>query len=139
MATSQLTIHEAAKKMGKSVQTLRRMIKRGLLPHEQIRTPQGFSYLIPQEALTGRALPFSEPTPQTLAVDSVDSSDHYEVAVEMKTPLKRGEMPCLPEIHRAHQEQVFLMGVIENLQQELDREKKRPKSFLARLFDYLYA
>lgn len=44
-----ITIQEAAEQLGKSAQTIRRMIKRGDLNAKRIRTPQGFHYVIPRD------------------------------------------------------------------------------------------
>ena len=41
-----LTIHEAASQLGKSPQTIRRMIKRGEIRARRVKTPQGFHYVI---------------------------------------------------------------------------------------------
>ncbi len=41
-----LTLEEAANGLGKSVQTVRRMIKRGELPAKSVKTPQGFQYVV---------------------------------------------------------------------------------------------
>ena|SRR3989338_5793593 len=44
-----LTLEEAAKGLGKSVQTVRRMIKRGELPAKRVKSPQGFQYVVNRE------------------------------------------------------------------------------------------
>ena len=41
-----LTLQEAAVLLGKSVQTVRRMIKKGDLKAQRIKTPQGFHYVV---------------------------------------------------------------------------------------------
>jgi len=41
-----LTLQETAKALGKSAQTVRRMIKKGELKAQRMRTPQGFNYMI---------------------------------------------------------------------------------------------
>lgn len=46
-----LSLEETAQVLHKSVQTVRRMIKRGNLAVERIRTPQGFQYAIPRTEL----------------------------------------------------------------------------------------
>jgi excisionase family DNA binding protein len=46
-----LTIHEAAMKLGKSSQTIRRMIKRGDIRARRVKTPQGFHYVIKKDEL----------------------------------------------------------------------------------------
>lgn len=46
-----LTINDAAQLSGKSIQTIRRMIKQKKLSVKKQKTPQGFNYLIIKEAL----------------------------------------------------------------------------------------
>lgn len=56
-----LTINDAAAMSGKSIQTIRRMIKQKKLPVKKQKTPQGFNYMIIKEAL----LSYIEQTSQT--------------------------------------------------------------------------
>lgn len=46
-----ITINEAANLLGKSIQTIRRMIKQKKIEVRKQRTPQGFNYLIVKESL----------------------------------------------------------------------------------------
>lgn len=46
-----LTLQEAAELVGKSVQTIRRLIKRGDLRGQRVKTPQGFHYLVDEQIL----------------------------------------------------------------------------------------
>ena len=46
-----LTLQEAGDHLGKSVQTIRRMVKKGELKAQKVKTPQGFNYLIKAEDL----------------------------------------------------------------------------------------
>lgn len=46
-----ITINEAAQVAGKSIQTIRRMIKQKKVQVKRQKTPQGFNYLIIQESL----------------------------------------------------------------------------------------
>jgi len=41
-----MTLSETAESLGKSAQTVRRMIKKGLLKAQRMRTPQGFNYVV---------------------------------------------------------------------------------------------
>jgi hypothetical protein len=41
-----MTLSETAEALGKSAQTVRRMIKKGLLKAQRMRTPQGFNYVV---------------------------------------------------------------------------------------------
>lgn len=52
MAGEFLSLQEVADELGKSTQTIRRMIKKGEIRAERIRTPQGFQYAIERGALT---------------------------------------------------------------------------------------
>jgi excisionase family DNA binding protein len=49
MAKDFITIQEASEHLGKSAQTIRRMIKRGDLVAKRIRTPQGFHYVLSKD------------------------------------------------------------------------------------------
>jgi hypothetical protein len=51
MAETIYTIQEAAEIAGKSIQTIRRALKSKKLTAKKQKTPQGFNYLITQEAL----------------------------------------------------------------------------------------
>ncbi|MFA5829412.1 MAG: hypothetical protein WC843_02865 [Candidatus Gracilibacteria bacterium] len=51
MPETLLTLQEAAKISGKSLQTIRRALKGKKLQAKKKRTPQGFNYLITQESL----------------------------------------------------------------------------------------
>lgn len=51
MPETLLTLQEAAKISGKSLQTIRRALKGKKLQAKKKRTPQGFNYLIVQESL----------------------------------------------------------------------------------------
>lgn len=46
-----LTLQDAAVLLGKSVQTVRRMVKKGEIKAQRIRTPQGFHYVVKREDL----------------------------------------------------------------------------------------
>lgn len=79
MAGEFLSLQEVADELGKSTQTIRRMIKKGEIKAERIRTPQGFQYAIERGALAHKRTaqvaqepiqthPASSPTP-SLMVD----------------------------------------------------------------------
>lgn len=51
MSETFLTIQEAAKISGKSIQTIRRAIKSNRLSTKRKRTPQGFNYMVSRESL----------------------------------------------------------------------------------------
>lgn len=65
-----LTLEEVAQRLKKSTQTVRRMIKRGELPAQRVKTPQGFHYVVKrehvaeeQELTPSNPIPFREPEP----------------------------------------------------------------------------
>lgn len=67
-----LTLQEAADLLGKSTQTVRRLIKRGELTAQRIQTPQGFQYAVLRNSLAGRPMvaPFRTeemPSPNPIA------------------------------------------------------------------------
>ena len=54
MESDTLTLQEAAELLGKSTQTVRRLIKSGVLQAERIETPQGFQYAVLRSSLSAR-------------------------------------------------------------------------------------
>lgn len=52
-----LTINEAAQISGKSIQTIRRMIKQKKIQVKRQKTPQGFNYLVIKESLVAYTQP----------------------------------------------------------------------------------
>lgn len=54
MESDYLTLQEAADLLGKSTQTVRRLIKRGDLQAQRLQTPQGFQYAVLRSSMTGR-------------------------------------------------------------------------------------
>ena len=127
MGVRLVTLNEAADRMGKSVQTLRRMIRKGELQTERIETPQGFQYWVHVE--TTEAAPEPEP--------------HIEPEVELVQPeMPKPEPmpqpapePVRPSIE-AHEERMFFLRLIERLQNELDYERKKPRSLFGILADW---
>ena len=51
MASSLISIQDAAELSGKSIQTIRRAIKVNKIAHKRKKTPQGFNYLINKESI----------------------------------------------------------------------------------------
>lgn len=85
MAGEFLSLQEVADELGKSTQTIRRMIKKGEIRAERIRTPQGFQYAIERGAL-GNTRPVREPNPSPARMDmeeKLTSQDltEYETAL----------------------------------------------------------
>ena len=54
MESDTLTLQEAAELLGKSTQTVRRLIKSGVLQAQRIETPQGFQYAVLRSSLSAR-------------------------------------------------------------------------------------
>lgn len=120
MSLSLVTLQEAADRMGKSVQTLRRMIQKGELQTERVRTAQGFQYWVHLET--------SESEPAELP------------EIPEKAPLvaqPEPESEPRPETkNQAHEERLFFLRLIERLQNELDYERKKPHSLFGVLADW---
>lgn len=62
MESDTLTLQEAADLLGKSTQTVRRLIKKGELQAQRVDTPQGFQYAVLRSSLSPRYTRFA-PTP----------------------------------------------------------------------------
>ena len=79
MESDTLTLQEAADLLGKSTQTVRRLIKKGGLQAQRIQTPQGFQYAVLRSSMTARFtrypnvsnVPTVQPTPTTVDVHPV--------------------------------------------------------------------
>lgn len=76
--TKYISIAEAAELSGKSVQTIRRMIKSKKIRYRKDKTPQGFNYLIELDALLG-FYKISEDSVRD-ALSAIDSQHDEEVA-----------------------------------------------------------
>ncbi|MBP9718193.1 helix-turn-helix domain-containing protein [Candidatus Gracilibacteria bacterium] len=66
-----LTIIEAAQTTGKSIQTIRRMIKHKKIKVKRQKTPQGFNYMIAKDSLVD----FFEKSKPTQAVPELDTQE----------------------------------------------------------------
>jgi excisionase family DNA binding protein len=128
-----ITLQEAADYIGKSPQTVRRMIKKGDVHAHQMKLPQGFRYVLKKSEL----LPFRDfqkddysEEPFMAAVKSTLTSQNEQVTSQ-PSPASFDER----EAH--HSEKMFLIALIERLQKDLDYERKRPKSLLGYLMDWL--
>lgn len=78
-----LTINQAAEISGKSIQTIRRMIKKKKLQIKRKKTPQGFNYLIFEDSLLGLLkepvqAPIQTPT-QTASTTQMASREHRSI------------------------------------------------------------
>lgn len=63
-----LTLEEAAHALKKSTQTIRRMIKKGELQAQRIKTPQGFHYVVRRSEVLSAVE--AEPASETMLYDS---------------------------------------------------------------------
>ena len=121
-----MTLNEAADRMGKSVQTLRRMIRKGELQTERIETPQGFQYWVHVETTEAAPEPEQQLEPEIEVIP--------ETKIEMPEPQPMPE-PVKPS-KEAHEERMFFLRLIERLQNELDYERKKPRSLFGVLADW---
>jgi len=170
------TIHEAADTMGKSPQTVRRMIKKGDLDAQRIKTPQGFHYVVRRDAIVvpKRKKNVSQVAPpvemievQMPTEEIVQKSVPLEVPVEMldnsyvqnpPAPLVEAEKTVLTNqneiptsqnevkphkkadfegLDMHHREKLGLFKIIDSLQAELDRERRKPRSLMAYFMEWL--
>ena len=131
MGVRLVTLHEAADRMGKSVQTLRRMIRKGELQTERVQTPQGFQYWVNLETTEAgpepEIEPEFEPEPEPEPEPKVELAPKVEPELKLETPVHSKE---------AHEERMFFLRLIERLQNELDHERKKPRSLFGFLADW---
>ena len=78
-----LSIHDAAEMIGKSPQTIRRMIKKGTIKAQKIKTPQGFHYVVKAADLT------------TLSEDEVSEEATVKMLSDStsQTPIQKDSKP----------------------------------------------
>lgn len=74
-----LTINDAAALVGKSIQTIRRMIKHKKIQVKRQKTPQGFNYLIIKESLTGFLNQPTQPSIQQDVSTQTDTREHRPI------------------------------------------------------------
>lgn len=85
----QLSLHEAALVSGRSVQTIRRMVKFGQLRARRKRTPQGFQYMIDREHLLTFTRALAREIPEeTEETETVRMRDVQEISPEQETAQK---------------------------------------------------
>ncbi len=151
---SYLSLQEASMIMDKSIQTLRRLIKKGDLNARRIKTPQGYQYVVSPELLIhmGYSLPQrpmfpnspiqTEIMPQEEAVEDVapyqaenlysrtafepqQENDFYVLDIQ--------EEKILPN-RQDYEDKMFLFSIIEKLQKELSLKRR---SIFVRVFEWL--
>ena len=85
MDTGTLTLQEAADLLGKSTQTVRRLIKKGELQAERVETPQGFQYAVFKASMIARfPRVMGVPTPPPLTIQT--PIQHVQAVEEVPTP-----------------------------------------------------
>ncbi len=158
MESDTLTLQEAAELLGKSTQTVRRLIKSGVLQAQRIDTPQGFQYAVLRSSLSARYTRVA-PTPmqnspspqmeaplQEVRVASVPPA-HYEAQDLPESFLENDYYVLEPSpisekvdkdgvtsrqllefVQMAHKEKLMLITILERLQAELERERRQPKT-----------
>ncbi len=163
-----LTLEEAAKALKKSVQTLRRMIKRGEMPAQRVRTPQGFNYVIRKDDVIVEETPVPEPAKEVLSNSPIQTEvlAQQQEAVQVLTsqkqiPTSQSELmpllenvfytidrnlsadgsrsaPLLKVIELQHKEKMMLIRILEKMQMELNQRSEKPRSFLDRMADWFF-
>lgn len=173
--------------MGKSPQTVRRMIKKGELDAQRIKTPQGFHYVVRRDAVgvpkAKRHVVMEEipaateeivqksvaveapiqmldnlyvqnpPAPLVEATETVltnqteiltsrnglevhkqADSEGLDKSVAENVAL-RAELQSVNDMH--HREKLGLFKIVDSLQAELDRERRKPRSLMAYFMEWL--
>jgi excisionase family DNA binding protein len=171
MSETFATLKEAAELLGKSTQTLRRMIKKDEIKHKRMKTPQGFHYVIPRSEL-----PSAEPVKQEEKVEEkppiqvlynspIQNVEKPKITGEKNVLINQhsvltSQSPVEPIVEaqneafdkilekleengamdarfaRMHDEKMGLILVVERLQTLLEKERRRPRSFLAHVIDW---
>ena len=151
---SYLSLQEASMIMDKSIQTLRRLIKKGDLSAKRVRTPQGYQYVVSPELLVhmGYSLPqkpmfFDSPIqteiiPQEEAVEDVSpyqaenlySRTAFEPQQEKDFYVLDIQEEKILQNSKDYEEKMFLFSIIEKLQTEVN---ERRKSIFVRVFEWL--
>lgn len=75
-----LTINEASALAGKSIQTIRRMIKQKKVQVKRQKTPQGFNYLVVKESLITYLSQTEQPSIQGISDTHEVSREHQSVS-----------------------------------------------------------
>ena len=152
---------EVSRIMNKSVQTLRRLIKKGDLNAKRIKTPQGFQYVVNPDVLSQMGYNISvKPVfynstiqnvlaPQEEAVEDVSpyqaenlysriefvphaDTDFYHLDLQEPKMLHDSNRDVdLAKL--AHEEKMFLYSILERLQSDLGFEKEK-KNIFGRVF-----
>lgn len=101
-----ITIIQAAQISGKSIQTIRRMIKQKKIRVRKQKTPQGFNYLIVKESIVD----FLNDTRSKTFFSDTNSVESFSFPQQQTTPKKTSESeelmsnPHVTMIHQANQQ-----------------------------------
>ncbi|MBI4127230.1 helix-turn-helix domain-containing protein [Candidatus Peregrinibacteria bacterium] len=159
-----LSLPEVSHIMNKSVQTLRRLIKKGDLNAKRIKTPQGFHYVVHPDTLaeigygsSPKPMFYNSPIqntiiPQEEALEDVapyqvenlyrrtelepqEEADYYPLDIQEPKMLRDTNINA-DSARREHDEKMFFYSIIERLQNDLRLEKEKGNVF-ARTFKRL--
>lgn len=148
---------EVSRIMNKSVQTLRRLIKKGDLNAKRIKTPQGFQYVVNPDVLSQMGYNIgikpvfynstiqNVPSPQEEAVEDVSpyqaenlysridlephsDTDFYHLDLQ-EPKMLRDSNRNIDLAVLAHEEKMFLYSILERLQNDLSLEKEKKNIF----------
>lgn len=130
-----LTIIDAAQLSGKSIQTIRRMIKQRKIKVKRQKTPQGFNYLILKESL----MEFTQPDSQA---DIHEDSEVIDTTREHRQLEESDELDMQDErdeaIQKFREEVGRFNGTIQKLLEQNERDKENffglIKTFQDRVF-----
>ncbi len=160
-----LTLEEAAKGLGKSAQTVRRMIKRGELPAKRVKTHQGFQYVVNRDDVYSKEpeadLQIFSNSPIQNSIEPLHEEPESSAPIQVPILTSRSDLEPLLEndfytldrnpaaapqpgsiqlmkiIELQHKEKMMLIHILERLQGEL-HAKTEPRSLLERIWLYLY-
>lgn len=162
-----VSLQEAAQLIGKSVQTVRRMVKRGELSAQRMKTPQGFQYVVRRDDLPHEELEVKpaeieevkvEENPENEVVEMLSSSTIQPTSQQAIEPVEEpvneeltsqnenliNQQPKIVEeklkevvVDKRHDEIMALIDILGRLQLELDRERRRPRTLFAYIMDWL--
>ncbi len=152
MDTEFYTLQQAADHLGKSTQTVRRMIKRGELKAKRVKTPQGFQYVVEKEMFSNSPIQnHEEPLIEelkaapTYQVENLTNQNTFNgilendfYTIDIKEPIHAPRVEHQLLLEQAHKEKMALLFILEQLQRELEMTRRRPHGFFDRLMDWLF-
>ena len=145
-----LSIQEAAKLVGKSPQTIRRMIKRGDLSAQRVKSPQGFHYVVPlddlgtDEEMLHNSIVENPVSSLKLEAEPVLTNQNTiptsQQAMKPHTAIENGAIDRNVQnfLQREHEEKMALIAILEIMQEKMDRLERRPRSLLGHIVDWWF-